>query len=502
MNVLIKPLSMREAEKAIDAASSYAEWASAAVLHDSLTGMEAWKRAEVTDLYDYAAIKARLQRLRNCRLTGDNRGLLFTLNEGIHGNMAGMGNRALYSRAKIGTKQLITEYIDEIACSLRYLADLENSEITFEEKLDFFHRASHCFGRTALMLSGGAALGNFHLGVIKTLVAENLLPKVISGASVGAIFAAAIGTNSLAQLQEFFKVENLITASEEEAGLLRGLWSRGDNKLDRELLNDLVTNYIPDLTFEEAYKKTGRHINITVSPVEPLQKGRLLNAIASPNVLIRSAVMASTAVPGLFPPVALMAKDKDGSIKPYLPLRKWIDGSFSQDLPTQRLARLYGVNHYIVSLTNPFVVPFASDPARTSELRKAGQRLLKAGMREISGVLGRVNRGVFKSMPRVESLLSMFFAVLGQNYTGDINIIYRFHHKDPRRLMSLLTASEMMEIIHHGERATWPKVEVIRSTTKVGRLLDEIIDDFEQRELTLAQEGMRYRNSLKKDVNR
>ena len=40
------------------------------------------------------------------------------------------------------------------------------------------------------------------------------------------------------------------------------------------------------------------------------QKSRLLNAIASPNVLIRSAVMASCAIPGVFPPVVMHPLEK------------------------------------------------------------------------------------------------------------------------------------------------------------------------------------------------
>ena len=55
---------------------------------------------------------------------------------------------------------------------------------------------------------------------------------------------------------------------------------------------------IKDLTFEEAYRKTGREINITVSPYDRNQQSRLLNWRTSPNVLIRKAALASCAIPG------------------------------------------------------------------------------------------------------------------------------------------------------------------------------------------------------------
>jgi NTE family protein len=350
-----------------------------------------------------------------------------------------------------------------------YLDQLDSPDISFEEKLDFFHRASHCFGRSALMLSGGAALGNFHLGVIKTLVDENLLPKVISGSSAGAIFAAMAGTNIREDLIELFKVENLLTASKQEASVIRRLWDNGYRKLDRDGVVAVINSFVQDLTFEEAYQLTGLHINITVSPAEPHQKARLLNAITSPNVLVRSAVLASAAVPGIFPPVTLMAKNKDGEVKPYLPLRRWIDGAFSGDLPAKRLARLYGVNHYIVSL-----------------------RLLKVGMREYATIMENLNRRFLKSFPRVESVLSLYYSLLSQSYTGDINIIYQFDFKDPRRMLTFLTPEEMMEMIRQGERATWPKIEAIRSTTKIGRTLDNLLEDYERREMSMALVGMEH----------
>jgi hypothetical protein len=70
-------------------------------------------------------IRLRLDRLRSLRVRNDYQGLLFTLNEGIHGNMGGMGRSSLYRRAKFGTKRLIEQYIAEIDDALRFLADLD-----------------------------------------------------------------------------------------------------------------------------------------------------------------------------------------------------------------------------------------------------------------------------------------------------------------------------------------------------------------------------------------
>ena len=137
---------LKKLEVAMDEATSYDEWKHAAIEHDKESGADHWRRVDPSTRYDFVSVRRRL----------DHRGLLFALNEGIHGNMGGMGAPELYGKAKFGTKTLIDEYVEEIANSLEHLASPEVDEISFEEKLDFFQRASHCFGRSALMLGTSA----------------------------------------------------------------------------------------------------------------------------------------------------------------------------------------------------------------------------------------------------------------------------------------------------------------------------------------------------------
>jgi TAG lipase / steryl ester hydrolase / phospholipase A2 / LPA acyltransferase len=77
---------------------------------------------------------------------------------------------------------------------------------------------------------------------------------------------------------------------------------------------------------------------------------------SSPNVYVRAAVMASCAVPGVFPPVMLMAKNQHGERQPYLPTRKWVDGSIADDLPAKRLQRLYRTNQVDLGSRRGFLV--------------------------------------------------------------------------------------------------------------------------------------------------
>ena len=93
-------------------------------------------------------------------------------------------------------------------------------------------------------------------------------------------------------------------------GLIRHWLSAAGSRFTANDVEKLIEATIPDLTFGEAYAKTGRQVSITVAPAEPHQRSRLLNAVSSPNVFLRSAAIASCAIPGVFPAVMLKAKNE------------------------------------------------------------------------------------------------------------------------------------------------------------------------------------------------
>ena len=80
-------------------------------------------------------------------------------------------------------------------------SQIVDEEIPTDAKLAFFNETRHAYGRTALLLSGGAYLGFYHIGVVKALFLEGLLPRVVSGASAGSLVAAMVGTKSDAELR-------------------------------------------------------------------------------------------------------------------------------------------------------------------------------------------------------------------------------------------------------------------------------------------------------------
>ncbi len=467
--------ALRDLERRMSQALSYDEWLELAALHDQETGSDQWREEDESPLYDHGSIKTRLRKLRRLNKNGDDHGLLFALNEGIHGNMGGMGKSALHQRAMCGTKVLIDDYINEICESLLKLSPRHLESVPWAERVEFFQRASHCYGRTALMLSGGGTLGYFHFGVLKALIEQGLCPVVISGASAGAFVAAVVGTHTDEEYLGLFEGNYLARVLTTNSSNIKIGLGMGKN-IDMKAVKREMAKMIPDMTFLEAYEKTGRSINITISPAEPHQTSRLLNHIASPNVTIRSAVLASSAVPGIFPPVQLEARDFYGSVKPYLPSRRWIDGSVSQDLPAKRLARMYGVNHFIVSQVLPGL---------------GRERNLKPGIRKIASdasvaATKQVVRGCLDIIrhrtevgPRVATALEAFNALIDQQFTADVNIVPGQGDTRLVDILKMLSEEEMVLLIAAGERATWPRISVIATTTRIGRTLDGILHAFE-----------------------
>jgi NTE family protein len=470
-----KKQTVRDIEDAIETANSFAQWRQLAQSADHETGADQWRSINESPLYDATSINTRLQRLRALRRKGDDNGLLFALNEGIHGNMAGMGNVKLYETARLGTKVLIQEYIDEICAALEYLSPRDFDGISWADRIEFFQRASHCYGRSALMLSGGGTLGYFHFGVLKALIEEKLCPVVISGASAGAYVAAIVGTRSDSEFLALFDDNYLARTLTENRGNIKVAFGMG-KQIDMRPIKRAMYKLIPNMTFREAYEKTGRSINISISPAESRQSSRLLNHIASPNVTLRSAVMASTALPGIFQPVQLEARNVHGDIKPYLPSRRWIDGSFSQDLPAKRLARMYGVNHFIVSQVMPGL---GREPDANPGLRKIFTDASVAATKQVvRGYLDFFKRHG-KVGPRMGTALNAINALLDQQFTADINIFPGYGLASLGKLLKMMSAEEMAELIKTGERATWPKIPIIDTTTQIGRTLDGILHAFE-----------------------
>lgn len=231
----------------------------------------------------------------------------------------------------------------------------------------FFNETRHAFGRTALLLSGGAALGYYHSGLAEEILSQDLLPRVVSGASAGSLLVSMIGfeyhvstfnslrTRTDEELRllptQYYRKDYLMfewqagkpSPGKERfrnlfpsflktfADFIYGVVVEGKNpqKLDSNHLREVVLENTGLDTFQEAFDRTGRIINITVAPVNDYDPPRLLNYLTAPHVCIYSAALASCAIPGValllpksklfsgvFDNVPLMIKEANGEIRP------------------------------------------------------------------------------------------------------------------------------------------------------------------------------------------
>lgn len=239
-------------------------------------------------------------------------GLVNLLRSGLVRNLGNITTPRLFNRAYAGTKLLIEEYITQIALAIEYVTALptqsDDSGWTSQAKLDLLHDTRQAFGRSTLVLQGGAMFGLCHLGVVKALHLRGLLPRIITGTATGALIAALVGIHTDDELLEFLNGDGIdLTAFSkhdaetraEERGLLSGYQNnmaqtvlrrirRFIHKgyfLDVNVLEECVRANVGDLTFEEAYARTRRVLNITVATSGRGGVPNLLNYLTAPNVV-------------------------------------------------------------------------------------------------------------------------------------------------------------------------------------------------------------------------
>lgn len=462
---------LKELETVMDHAVDYNEWRGAAVAHDQLSGALEWRAEAETQDYDWRLLKNRTELLRRLRRKGDISRLIFYLHEELHGNLGNMANPALYGPAKTGTKRLITAYLDEVIETLDELYSLDENQLPRQRKLRFFRQAAHSFGRSALVLSGGATLGLFHLGVIKALWSQGLLPTILSGSSAGSIVAAIVATHDDRDLPGIFAPGYVNIEAWRDFGLANFFEGRGLGNIDK--LRSAINRNVAKLTFEESFERTGRVVNVSVSPAESNQFPRLLNFHNAPNVFVRRAALASSALPGLFPPVVLQGKNFTGRTVPYMPKSSWQDGSLKMDVPKTHLARMHNVNHFIVSQTNPHVLPFLSDRHPDSSLLFILELIKSTARINVEHVLDRLRQHT--DSPALSLALDKAHAVATQTYSGDITIVPARQTGNILQTFADPTPEQVARFVADGERATWPLIERIRNTTRISRAFERCL---------------------------
>lgn len=160
------------------------------------------------------------------------------------------------------------------------------------------------FGRRprklALVLSGGGSLGCVQVGVVEAPFERGLIPDMIVGTSVGALnpawlarHATVEGVQRLKEVWASLKTGSIFTGGRRRA-FLRMLLGR-DYLYTNKGLRDLITRHMGDITFEDlSIPLFVTAANLDTGELAVLHQGPLVQAL-----------LASTAIPGVFPPVVI-----------------------------------------------------------------------------------------------------------------------------------------------------------------------------------------------------
>jgi TAG lipase / steryl ester hydrolase / phospholipase A2 / LPA acyltransferase len=457
----------------MDIISTYEKWLSKARERDEKENRLEWRENPESELFHSSLLQEHLEQMQVLRKAGNSAQLIDLIIESLQRHSYELNNPKLYSYALSGTKVLIEEYFAEIEESLEFFCNTKVKGFPTAKKLRMLQESNRIHGETVLILSGGAALGIYHLGVTKALHKENLIPRIVSGASMGALVAGSICSKTDDELGYFF--DNLEVEVHRVAISLASRIDIMRNRalMDPEQLKEHIHANIPELTFKEAYEKTGRVLNISVSASRKRQKPRVLNYITSPNVLIRNSVLASCAIPGVFPPVSLHAKNSMGEIIPYMESETWIDGSIHLDVPIQRIMRLHNVTRSIVSQANPHVLPFIRENQKEGLLPFLMDFMMSTVQFQALKIMD-LGIKVSEKMPWA-SFLEKVASMMDQEYLGDINISYPIEWKTFTHLLANPNRDEFYDYINKGQMATWPKVAFIKDQVRLNKILESNI---------------------------
>ncbi|KAI9931012.1 hypothetical protein ASPWEDRAFT_100495 [Aspergillus wentii DTO 134E9] len=476
-------------------AVSYDEWRNCACELDSLEDNNTWKQTFESSDYDPHLVQESLRQLEDARINCDMRRMLFLIRTSLSRDLGNMSNVALYRHSHFGTKDLIDRYITTALDTISTLVDLSGKVrcdgLELKYILDQLLAARQAFGRSALLFSGGATFGMNHIGVLKALWQSKLLPRIISGASAGSIVCAVFCTRTedeIPALLDAFPQGNFAVFNEEghEENILQktARLLKYGSFLDISHLAKVIRSWLGDITFQEAYNRTRRILNICVSSAGIYELPRLLNYITAPNVLIWSAVAVSCSVPLVFSPFVIMAKDPlTGQPVPWSDLhRQYIDGSVDGDLPMTRLSEMFNVNHFIVSQVNPHVVPFLpkdDGPSDGTESSQAPGWLHTVTHLAKEEVLHRMT--VLSELGVFPTSLTKVVSIVNQKYSGDINIYPEILYTNFPLMLKNPTTDFMLKACLSGERATWPRLGRIRNHCAIELALDSAIQKMRAR---------------------
>jgi predicted acylesterase/phospholipase RssA len=222
-------------------------------------------------------------------------------------------------------------------------------------------------------------------------------------------------------------------------------------------------------------------LNVSVVSDKPHAQPKLLNYITAPDVVISSAVIASSAIPGLLPPAQLLRKDENGSLTPFRGAGKfWRDGSLRTDIPERELTQLFNVQYTIVSQMNPHIVLFfynAKGSSGSPSLHRYGKGY-RGGFINSSLVhhfLLDLQKwlALLRDMDLFPRILGADFSnVWLQKFEGSVTILPPpLGLEDFRTILSDPSVERLQHQIDKGQLQTWPKLRNIENRMRIEQSL-------------------------------
>jgi NTE family protein len=161
---------------------------------------------------------------------------------------------------------------------------------------------------TAFVLSGGASLGAVQVGMLQALGEHGISPDLLIGTSVGALNAAWYAghpgsVEPLAAIWRGLKRGDVFPI--DRATTLLGLFGRRDHLISASGLRSLLDRHLNFERLEDA----AIPLHVVATDLGTGREIRLSRGDAIP------AILASAAIPGIFPPVRVRGRDLiDGGI--------------------------------------------------------------------------------------------------------------------------------------------------------------------------------------------
>ena len=170
-------------------------------------------------------------------------------------------------------------------------------------------------GKTAFVFAGGGSLGAVQVGMLRVLLANGVQPDFVVGASVGAInasyFAGVPTAEGVAKLERIWTGLRRSDIFPFTLASASGLFRNPGNLVDPAGLRRIIEMYLPFVRLEE----TQLPLNIMATSLQGLGV-RLSSGSAV------EAILASTAIPGIFPPVEINGEPLlDGTVAANTPIR-------------------------------------------------------------------------------------------------------------------------------------------------------------------------------------